>query len=399
MYPLDAHIEAGYLHYYILSQQFVSAVTMAAGSRTVLPKTNQEQLSDVPIPVAPEPEQRRIAEEIESYFTRLDDAVATLERAERNLKRYRASVLKSAVEGRLVPTEAALAKQESRDYEPAYVLLERILTERSRRWAESGKKGKYQAAMPPDTTKLPALPDGWSWATLGQVAPLQGGFAFSSSGYRTSGVRLLKGNNVRDGWLSKDEVDYWQEEAEAELTHYRLSEGDVVLAMDRPVYSSGSKATKVAILGPDWDGALLLQRVGCFRRFCGLEGRYLYLFVSSANFREHIVGGQKGSQDGKDLPHVSAGHVDACPFPLPPVAEQRRIVEAAERLLSVALAGTQSLESSRRRCMQLRQCILKRAFEGKLADQDPTDEPASVLLARIKAERDKTQPAKKKSRA
>ena len=89
-------------------------------------------------------EQQRIVEAIESYFTRLDDAVATLERVQRNLKRYRASVLKAAVEGRLVPTEAALAEQEGRDYEPASVLLERILTERRRRWAESGKKGKYQ---------------------------------------------------------------------------------------------------------------------------------------------------------------------------------------------------------------------------------------------------------------
>jgi type I restriction enzyme, S subunit len=84
-------------------------------------------------PVPPLPEQQRIVEAIESYFTRLDDAVATLERVQRNLKRYRASILKAAVEGRLVPTEAELACAEDRDYEPASVLLERILAERRRR--------------------------------------------------------------------------------------------------------------------------------------------------------------------------------------------------------------------------------------------------------------------------
>ena len=131
------------------------------------------------------PEQHRIVEAIESYFTRLDDAVATLERVQRNLKRYRASVLKAAVEGRLVPTEAELARAEGRDYEPASVLLERILAERRRRWEEAelakmkakGKtpkddkwKAKYKEPVAPDTSNLPDLPEGWCWATVEQLA-------------------------------------------------------------------------------------------------------------------------------------------------------------------------------------------------------------------------------------
>ena len=72
---------------------------------------------------------------------RLDDAEATLERVQQNLKRYRASVLKAAVEGRLVPNEAELAHTERRDYEPASVLLERILVERRRRWPNDAWRG------------------------------------------------------------------------------------------------------------------------------------------------------------------------------------------------------------------------------------------------------------------
>jgi type I restriction enzyme S subunit len=68
--------------------------------------------------------------EIEKQFTRLDASVASLRRAQANLKRYRAAVLKAACEGKLVPTEAELARQEGRDYEPASALLERILKER-----------------------------------------------------------------------------------------------------------------------------------------------------------------------------------------------------------------------------------------------------------------------------
>ena len=122
------------------------------------------------IPIAPLPEQRRIVEEIETQFTRLDDAVAALQRVKANLKRYRASVLKAACEGRLVPTEAELARAEGRDYEPADVLLQRILAERRAKWeadelakmVAKGKppkddrwKAKYKEPQPPDTSDLP----------------------------------------------------------------------------------------------------------------------------------------------------------------------------------------------------------------------------------------------------
>ena len=82
----------------------------------------------------PLPEQRRIVAEIGKQFTRLDASVAALKRAQANLKRYRASVLKAACEGELVPTEAELARAKGRDYEPASQLLERILIERRARW-------------------------------------------------------------------------------------------------------------------------------------------------------------------------------------------------------------------------------------------------------------------------
>ena len=147
---------------------------------TTVANVDTTLLQDFRLPVAPGAEQRRIVAAIESYFTRLDDAVATLARVQRNLKRYRASVLKAAVEGRLVPTEAELARAEGRSYEPASVLLTRILAERRRRWEEAelakmkakGKapkddkwKEKYVEPVAPDTSELPELPEGWCWAT------------------------------------------------------------------------------------------------------------------------------------------------------------------------------------------------------------------------------------------
>ena len=115
-----------------------------------------DDLRSHPIPLAPLPEQRRIVAEIETQFTRLDASVAALRRARANLKHYRSSVLKAACEGRLVPTEAELACSEGRDYEPAGVLLERILAERRARWeSQEKRRGKYKEPSTPDTSALP----------------------------------------------------------------------------------------------------------------------------------------------------------------------------------------------------------------------------------------------------
>jgi len=142
-------------------------------------------LREQEVPLAPLPEQHRIVTEIETQFTRLDAAVAALERAQANLRRYKASVLKAACEGRLVPTEASLARAQDRDYEPAGQLLARILAERRARWEvdylqkqrAKGKepkddkwKQKYKKPAPPDTEDLPQLPEGWVWASVGQMA-------------------------------------------------------------------------------------------------------------------------------------------------------------------------------------------------------------------------------------
>ena len=112
--------------------------------------------------------------EIEKQFTRLEAGVASLKRVQVALKRYRASVLKAACEGRLVPTEAELARRESRSYEPATTLLARILAERRNMW---NGRGKYKEPVTIETTDLDPLPEDWSWVTWDTIlAPGDGAF-------------------------------------------------------------------------------------------------------------------------------------------------------------------------------------------------------------------------------
>ena len=155
-----------WLTWFINSPDFrTCAVSLQSGSTRK--RISRRNLATIRFPLPPLPEQHRIVAEIEKHFTRLDAAVAALKRAQANLKRYRAGVLKAACEGKLVPTEAELARAEGRDYQPAGRLLERILTERRARWqSQDNRRRKYKEPAAPDTSNLPELPDGWVWAML-----------------------------------------------------------------------------------------------------------------------------------------------------------------------------------------------------------------------------------------
>lgn len=360
---------------------------------TAQPKLPQAAMNKITVPVAPCAEQRRIVEAIESYFTRLEDAAVALERVERNLKRYRASVLKSAVEGRLVPTEAALAKQEGRDYEPASVLLERILTERRRRWIESGRKGKYQEPEFPDTKRLPQLPAGWCWATIDAliVGGPQNGIYVPKSQYGR-GTPILRIDDYQIEWSRGSEELQRIEISDADAKTYRLRVNDIVInRVNSPSHLGKSMSVSARNVPAVFESNIMRMSLAA-----GVDARYVQSYLSSGDGKTRLIENAKWAVNQAS---INQGDVAHTAIPLPPVTEQVRIVAEVNRLLSMAQMTSAAAERNATRCHRLRQSILKWAFEGKLADQDPSDEPASVLLARIKAERDQTQPAKKKSRA
>ena len=190
-----------------------------------------DDLRSHPIPLAPLPEQRRIVAEIETQFTRLDASVAALRRARANLKHYRSSVLKAACEGRLVPTEAELACSEGRDYEPAGVLLERILAERRARWeSQEKRRGKYKEPSTPDTSALPELPEGWVWATVEQLilGTPQNGLYKPKSEYG-EGVPILRIDDFQDFYLRDRESLQCLKVTPEEIGTYGLQKNQLVI--------------------------------------------------------------------------------------------------------------------------------------------------------------------------
>lgn len=356
------HLENRYLQYFLNSWEFVSFAThLNEGDR---PRVRFEQLADYPFPLPPLPEQQRIVDEIEAQFTRLDAVVAALKRAQATLKRYRASVLTTACEGRFLP-------QDPTD-EPASQLLERILTERRKQW---NGRGSYTEPTPPDIADLPKLPVGWVWVTLSAITEKIGDVDHRMPKQVSSNIPYI---STRD-FFDEDKIAFDEAKTISKEDYEQLSRkikpegGDILLSR----YGTVGKVRKVST-NRRFQASYSIAIIKTFN--IQILTDYL-TFTLRAEFVQKQI-----SRDVRATaqPDLGLAHIREFVIPLPPLAEQQRIVEEVERRLSVMDEVEAALEANLKRAERLRQSILKRAFMGKLVPQNPADEPASALLERIR---------------
>ncbi len=361
-------------------------------SGIAMPNVNAKKLAALPIPFAPLLEQRRIVARLEALLARLDDGIDALKRAETNLERYRASVLKAAVEGRL--TEQW--RKENRPDETGEELLRRILAERRNRWeqeqlanfADRGRKppanwkSKYKEPVAPDTSGLPELPEGWCWATVDQVGQVIGGLTKNEARSKLpTKYPYLRVANVYADELRLDDVKTIGV-AESELDRVLLRSGDLMVVEGN---GSPGQIGRVA----EWNGELTAccHQNHLIKVRCAPDGacrpRWLLLWLLSPTGRQAVL---KKASSTSGLYTLSLSKVRALPIPLAPWREQVAAIAIADSLRgSAGVARTRVRSGIDAQSAILRQSILKRAFEGRLVPQDPTDEPASVLLDRILA--------------
>ena len=344
-------------------------------------------LEEADFMLPPLPEQHRIVAEIEKHFTRLDASVAALKTVQANLKRYRASVLKAACEGKLVPTEAELAQAEGRDYEPADRLLERIMAERRARWeSQEKRRGKYKEPSAHDTSALPELPDGWVWATLPQLGELNRG---KSKHRPRNDPRLLGGPYP---FVQTGDIRHSQ----GLVTCHSQTYTEYGLAQSR-LWPSGTLCITIAANIAETG---ILSYPACFPDsvvgfVCDNDPvitKFIEFFIRTE--RE----GLERFAPATAQKNINLKVLSDLVVSLPPLAEQHRIVAEVERRLSVIQQAESAVEASLTRAERLRQSILKQAFSGNFVPQDPNDEPASVLLERIRAERAEAEAAAKSQR-
>ncbi len=358
-------INEQYVAYFLQSPSYWQAISEQSLG-IAIPNVNASKLKQIDIPVAPPAEQPRIVAKIEEQFTRLDAGVAALKRAQANLKRYKAAVLKAACEGKLTDPKGLQRPLGSPSDEPASELLKRILAERRVKWAadlrakgKDPQKAKYEEPQAPDLDVLPELPSGWCWAVVDTVAKVISGCAFDSKDFCDEGVPAIKISNVSYGEFIWKQQEYLAEEFLQKYREYQVLPDTILLALTRPITDN---TVKVCLYPSSAPVGLLNQRVAMLIPFDGYVKSFLAYLIQSEFFKQQIKGGMSETLQ----PNLSPLKLQTFAVPLPPLAEQRRIVAEVERRLSVVQELEATLTANLARAERLRQSILKRAFEGKL---------------------------------
>ena len=365
----DSTIEPAYVFYYLYSEE---------GQRQIKPKgiiggITQSFTSEVSAPIAPLNEQRRIVAKIEELFSDIDAGIDSLQKAQAKLKLYRHSVLKDAFSGKL--TEKW--RKQQKHIESISEAVDRLNE------LQNKKRGSKYVKFVCNKSESTDLPE-WRRIPLSLVVDfIQYGTSDKATDDET-GTPVLRMGNIVDGKLIFEKLKYYSKEW-PDVDKYTLKVGDLLfnrtnsaeLVGKTAVYSKGMPASvfasyliRVRLLSQEYNPFLLSY--------------YINSLAGQAYIRS-VVSQQVGQAN------VNATKLGRMPIPLMSLPEQEQLLQEIEQRISLMERLESDLAKNLPNAEKLKQSILKKAFEGKLVPQDPKDEPASVLLERIKQEKAKAQ--------
>ena len=377
---------------YLCLQPFLNAINAETSSVTVK-HLSSKTVEEIPLPLPPLMEQRRIVANIEELFSELDKGVESLKTARAQLNVYRQAVLKHAFEGKLT----AQWREENKDkLETPEQLLARIKQEREARyeqqlqeWKAAGEQGSKPKApkSPPlltaeELAELPELPEGWVWTRFGllDIALKRGPFGSSitKSMFVPSGFKVYEQGNAIYRDASRGSY-FINDEKYEELSAFTVLPGDFIVSCAGTVgriFELPENAMAGVI-----NQALMRVRINDTI----LSKRFFAKLFESAFFQRKVLSDAKGTAM---VNLAGIKELNLVPVATCNMSEQKVIDELLDARLSEIDQCERTIATSFQQADALRQSILKKAFSGQLVPQDPNDEPASVLLDRIRAERE-----------
>ena len=306
-----------------------------------------------------------------------------------NAQQLKNSILQLAVQGKLVP-------QDPND-EPASALIERIRAEKERLIKEKKiKPDKNPSYIFRGSDNLPYekvgknepvciaeevpfdIPDSWEWVRLGNISIINGGYAFKSTDYTSDGTRVIRISDFNEnGFVNKSIVRHKFDDA---LQDFLIEKGNIILCM------TGGTVGKSYFVKEIPEPMMTNQRVATIKLLKAIED-YINLVVLSPITQKVIQDSKNSTND-----NISMDTIKGFFIPLPPLQEQQRIVDKLKELEPYINDYDKAYEKIEKLNTDfpdlLKKSILQEAVQGKLVPQDPTEEPASVLMEQIRKEKE-----------
>ena len=367
-------IEPSFLYLKALSKQFVDALS-GEQYGVSYPAVKDAQVRAQPIAVPPSNEQRRIVEKIEALFAQLDKGEEAVREVQKLLTHYRQSILKSAVTGQLT---ADWRGQHDGRQKKGGEFLQHVLDIRSTK-----QTARRSAPVEPRNSTMPELPREWCWASLDEL--IYEGPTNGTSPKATedgAGVQSFKLTATTSGYFIIDETTVKMVDAEVDpASKYWLKSGDVLIQRGNTIEYLGTAAI---FPGPD-DEYIYPDLMMRLRFVDKLLARWSVLWINfeyaKRYFRESATG------TAGNMPKINGTTLKSLAIPLPPRSEIETILAIVKKMFGRSKPVEDFCAAELARSVSLRQSILKEAFAGRLVPQDATDEPASELLSRIKADK------------
>jgi type I restriction enzyme S subunit len=359
-------------------------------SGTTRDSLNLGELREIEVSVPPLPEQRRIVARIEELQARTGRAREALESVPALLERFRQSVLASAFRGDLT----ADWRESHPGVEPAPVLLERIRAERRRRWEEAelekmkakGRapkddrwKEKYQEPEPVDTDGLPELPEGWAWARVELLSSAVDAVSYGvvQPGVEAAdGIPLVRVCDIEGGQVTTSDLRTISPEIDRQYERTRLRGREVLVTV---VGTIG----RIAVVPDTLSGANIARAVARIVPSAIIPSQWISFALQSPHLQQWLT------REAREVARktLNIGTLTQTAIPVAPADEMNAIVQLLPTMLGRGQAIEEAIVAISHELAAQDHAILAKAFRGELVPQDAADEPASVLLERIRNER------------
>lgn len=373
---LDTKLFSRAFLFYCL-QPFLDAIHAETSSVTVK-HLSSATIQDLPLPLPPLNEQNRIVGKLDELLSELEKGKAQLQTALEQLKVYRQSILKHAFEGKL--TES---KRNRKLFGNTKELISQL--------REQGKKLKIKLKYPKikGDEELPLIPNEWLWIRNEELLKyVTSGSRDWKKYYSNSGSIFIRTQDIKTNNLSLENAAYVKLPTKAEGKRSLVELNDILMTI------TGANVGKVALIEKEIPEAYVSQSVALMKYLDSRLTKYMWYYFQSRAFGQGLI---SNLVYGVGRPVLSLENMKEVPVALCSIEEQESIVNEIENRFSVCDKMEAEIIQALNQIEPLKQGLLQKAFEGKLVEQDPKDEPASVLLERIKAEREsKIKPVKNK---